>query len=171
MAADQKITEVVEFNPPRGIKRGTVAPFVDMAALPENQRDIAYVSEREFSGGGARFQNGDTLFSRITPCLENGKTAKVNVLPAGSIAHGSTEFIVMAAKAPEYDEDYIYYLARHPEFRAFAERGWRGHLVGSAYRGKRCLTFAFFLKQKTAYEITRGHVSSRMFVRDSSLKS
>lgn len=126
MAADQKITEVVEFNPPRGIKRGTVAPFVDMAALPENQRDIAYVSEREFSGGGARFQNGDTLFSRITPCLENGKTAKVNVLPAGSIAHGSTEFIVMAAKAPEYDEDYIYYLARHPEFRAFAEARMEG---------------------------------------------
>ena len=126
MAADQKITEVVDFNPPRAIKRGTVAPFVDMAALPENQRDIAYVSEREFSGGGARFQNGDTLFARITPCLENGKTAKVDVLPAGSIAHGSTEFIVMAAKAPEYDEDYIYYLARHPEFRAFAEARMEG---------------------------------------------
>ncbi len=126
MTADQEITEVVDFNPPRGIKRGTVAPFVEMAALPENQRDIAYVSEREFSGGGARFQNGDTLFSRITPCLENGKTAKVNVLPTGSIAHGSTEFIVMAAKAPGYDEDYIYYLARHPEFRAFAEARMEG---------------------------------------------
>ena len=126
MAADQQITEVVDFNPPRPIKRGAVAPFVDMAALPENQRDIAYVSEREFSGGGSRFQNGDTLFARITPCLENGKTAKVNSLPAGSIAHGSTEFIVMAAKAPEYDEDYVYYLARHPDFRAFAEARMEG---------------------------------------------
>lgn len=121
MATDQKITEVVDFNPPRAIKRGSLAPFVDMAALPENQRDIAYVSEREFSGGGSRFQNGDTLFARITPCLENGKTAKVNSLPPGSIAHGSTEFIVMAAKAPDSDEDYVYYLARHPDFRAFAE--------------------------------------------------
>lgn len=126
MAADQQITEVVDFNPPRPIKRGAVAPFVDMAALPENQRDIADVSEREFSGGGSRFQNGDTLFARITPCLENGKTAKVNSLPAGSIAHGSTEFIVMAAKAPEYDEDYVYYLARHPDFRAFAEARMEG---------------------------------------------
>ncbi|WP_439810980.1 restriction endonuclease subunit S [Bordetella bronchiseptica] len=126
MAADQQITEVVDFNPPRSIKRGAVAPFVDMAALPENQRDIAYVSEREFSGGGSRFQNGDTLFARITPCLENGKTAKVNSLPSGSIAHGSTEFIVMAAKAPEYDEDYVYYLARHPDFRAFAEARMEG---------------------------------------------
>ncbi|MEN9843506.1 MAG: hypothetical protein RLZZ612_1335, partial [Pseudomonadota bacterium] len=59
-------------------------------------------------------------------CLENGKTAKVSVLPDGVIAHGSTEFIVMAAKAPEYDEDYVYYLARHPEFRAFAEARMEG---------------------------------------------
>lgn len=126
MAADLQITEVVDFNPPRPIKRGAVAPFVDMAALPENQRDIAYVSEREFSGGGSRFQNGDTLFARITPCLENGKTAKVNSLPPESIAHGSTEFIVMTAKAPDYDEDYVYYLARHPDFRAFAKAQMAG---------------------------------------------
>lgn len=126
MTAELPITEVVEFNPTRQIKRGAIAPFVDMAALPEHQRDISYVAEREFTGGGSRFQNGDTLFARITPCLENGKTAKVNTLPDGSVAHGSTEFIVMAAKAPEYDEDYIYYLARHPEFRAFAEARMEG---------------------------------------------
>jgi type I restriction enzyme S subunit len=126
MASELPITKVVEFNPSRQIKRGTVAPFVDMAALPENQRDISYTAEREFTGGGSRFQNGDTLFARITPCLENGKTAKVNALPDGVVAHGSTEFIVMAAKAPEYDEDYVYYLARHPEFRAFAEARMEG---------------------------------------------
>ncbi len=126
MAAKSRMTEVVDFNPPRLIKRGAIAPFVDMAALPEHKRDIAYVSEREFTGGGSRFQNGDTLFARITPCLENGKTAKVDALPVGAIAHGSTEFIVMAAKAPEYDEDYVYYLARHPEFRAFAETRMEG---------------------------------------------
>ena len=126
MAAELPISELVEFNPLRQIKRGAVAHFVDMAALPEHQRDISYVAEREFTGGGSRFKNGDTLFARITPCLENGKTAKVNVLPDGSIAHGSTEFIVMAAKAPEYDEDYVYYLACHPQFRAFAEARMEG---------------------------------------------
>ena len=126
VGAGLPITEVVEFTPSRQIKRGAVVPFVDMAALLENQRDISYVSEREFTGGGSRFQNGDTLFARITPCLENGKTAKVSALPDGVVAHGSTEFIVMAAKAPEYDADYIYYLARHPEFRAFAEARMEG---------------------------------------------
>ncbi|MCX8502306.1 MAG: restriction endonuclease subunit S [Alphaproteobacteria bacterium] len=126
MSSESPITEVVEFNPPRQIKRGAIAPFVDMAALPERQRDIYYVAEREFTGGGSRFQNGDTLFARITPCLENGKTAKVSTLPDGVVAHGSTEFIVMAAKAPEYDEDYVYYLARHPDFRAYAEARMEG---------------------------------------------
>ena len=126
MASDLPITEVVEFNPSRQIKRRAIAPFVDMAALPEHQRDISYVAEHEFTGGSSRFQNGDTLFARITPCLENGKTAKVNSLPDGVIAHGSTEFIVMAPRVPEDDEDYVYYLARHPEFRAFAEARMEG---------------------------------------------
>lgn len=126
MTSKTQIAEIIDFNPARPIKRDTAAPFVDMAALPEMQRDIAYVSEREFTGGGSRFRNGDTLFARITPCLENGKTAKVNVLPTGVAAHGSTEFIVMAAKAPEFDEDYVYYLARHPHFRTFAEARMEG---------------------------------------------
>jgi type I restriction enzyme, S subunit len=126
MRCETRITEIVDFNPSRTLKRNALAPFVDMAALPEGQRDIASLSEREFTGGGSRFWNGDTLFARITPCLENGKTAKVNVLPAGFTAHGSTEFIVMAAKAPEFDEDFVYYLARHPDFRKFAEARMEG---------------------------------------------
>lgn len=120
------ITEIVEFNPKRTIKRGTVAPFVEMAALPENSRDIERFTEREFKSGGSRFQNSDTLFARITPCLENGKTAKVNILPPNTVAHGSTEFIVMAAKQPEIDEDFIYYLARLPEFREYAQARMEG---------------------------------------------
>lgn len=121
-----KITDFIEFNPKRVIKRGEVAPFVDMAALPENSRDISRVSARKFKGSGSKFINGDTLFSRITPCLENGKTAKVSGLPEDKVASGSTEFIVMAAKEPDYDEDYIYYLARLPEFRSFAEARMEG---------------------------------------------
>jgi type I restriction enzyme S subunit len=115
-----KITEIVDFNPNRPLKRGMVAPFVDMAALPVNARDIIEIGSREYTGNGAKFKNGDTLFSRITPCLENGKTAKVSALADDIIAHGSTEFIVLAAKDPKYDEDFVYYVARLPEFRAFA---------------------------------------------------
>lgn len=126
MNSKTRITEIVDFNPSRPLKRNAPAPFVDMAALSEHQRDIANVGARVFAGSGSRFWNGDTLFARITPCLENGKTAKVNVLPPGVAAHGSTEFIVMAPKAAEFDEDYVYYLARHPDFRKFAEARMEG---------------------------------------------
>lgn len=124
--SDIKITDFIDFNPKRAVKKGEVAPFVDMAALPVDSRDISEIGEREFKGSGSKFINGDTLFARITPCLENGKTAKVSGLPEGIAASGSTEFIVMAAKEPDYDEDYVYYLARLPEFRSFAHARMEG---------------------------------------------
>src|SRR5690554_621756 len=126
MSADIKITDFVEFNPKRNLKKGSITPFVDMAALSVDGRDVTEIGEREFKGSGSKFANGDTLFARITPCLENGKTAKVSGLPEKVVASGSTEFIVMAAKEPEYDEDYVYYLARLPEFRAYAQARMEG---------------------------------------------
>ncbi len=107
-----------------------VAPFIEMADLQEGEREVVQIGERVFNGGGSKFTNGDTLFARITPCLENGKTAKVSGLDEGAIAHGSTEFIVMVAKDKEHDEDFVYYLARHPEFRAFA----KGRMEGTSGR-------------------------------------
>lgn len=125
-----KLSEIIEFNPPRKLVKGKNAPFVEMAALPQNSRDISYVFQKEFNGSGTKFKNGDTLLARITPCLENGKTAKVNCLHANEIAHGSTEFIVMQAKEPEYDEDFIYYLCRWNNFRDYAV----GRMEGSSGR-------------------------------------
>lgn len=126
MTSTKKITDFVSFNPKRTIKKGDTKPFVEMAALPVDSRDISEIGSRTYKGGGSRFQDGDTLFARITPCLENGKTAKTSGLGDGVIAHGSTEFIVLAAKEPEYDEDYVYYLARMPEFRSYAQSRMEG---------------------------------------------
>lgn len=125
-----KLSEIIGFNPPRKLVKGKNAPFVEMAALPQNSRDISYVFQKEFNGSGTKFKNGDTLLARITPCLENGKTAKVNCLHANEIAHGSTEFIVMQAKEPEFDEDFIYYLCRWNNFREYAV----GRMEGSSGR-------------------------------------
>ena len=126
MTSTKKITDFVLFNPKRTIKKGETKPFIEMAALPVDRRDISEIGSRIYKGGGSRFQDGDTLFARITPCLENGKTAKASELGDGVIAHGSTEFIVMAAKEPVYDEEYVYYLARLPEFRDYAQSRMEG---------------------------------------------
>lgn len=133
MANDWKeasLGDIVNFTPKRTIKKGTTAPFISMADVTENSKFIKEVFEKEYTGGGSRFANGDTLFARITPCLQNGKCSKVSGMENTEIGHGSTEFIVMAAKMPEYDEDYIYYLARLPKFRAYAE----SRMIGSTGR-------------------------------------
>ena len=125
-----KLSDLIDFNPKRPLGKGALTPFIEMADLPEGERDVSGIGNRTFNGGGSKFKNGDTLFARITPCLENGKTAKVSGLPDSAVGHGSTEFIVMAAKDPSVDEDFVYYLARHPEFRAYAQ----GRMEGTSGR-------------------------------------
>ena len=65
---------VLEISPSRTLKRGDIAPFIPMDALPVHARAFERIDHREFTGSGIRFKNGDTLIARITPCLENGKT-------------------------------------------------------------------------------------------------
>jgi len=120
------ITEIVEFNPRYTVKKGSVLPYVEMAAIPELNREIAYFQRREFKGGGSKFQNGDTLFSRITPCLQNGKTARVSGIDGTQVAIGSTEFIVMSAKDHDNDKDFVYYLSLSKKFRKYAEGRMEG---------------------------------------------
>ena len=117
-------SELVEFNPTELLRKGTVAPYLDMAALPTSGSWPDLPALREF-GSGMRFRNGDTLLARITPCLENGKTAFVQNLPQGALAWGSTEFIVLRPKAP-VPAEYAYLLARDKAFRDHAIRSMTG---------------------------------------------
>jgi len=117
-------SEVVEFNPTEPLRKGTVAPYLDMAALPTSGSWPDLPALREF-GSGMRFRNGDTLLARITPCLENGKTAFVQCLPQGALAWGSTEFIVLRPKTP-VPAEYAYLLARDSAFREHAIRSMTG---------------------------------------------
>jgi len=112
------LPEAIEVNPSRTLKKGVIAPYLDMANVPTNSARVADVIQREFSSG-SKFMIGDTLLARITPCLENGKTAYVDFLADKQVGWGSTEFIVFRPKAP-LPEAFGYLLCRHPEFRAFA---------------------------------------------------
>jgi type I restriction enzyme S subunit len=72
-----------------------------------------------------KFADGDTLLARITPCLENGKTAFIDFLGEGEVGWGSTEFIVLRPKAgiPPY---FAYLLCREQAFRSFAIQSMTG---------------------------------------------
>jgi type I restriction enzyme S subunit len=118
------LPSVIDVNPPRSLHSGCVAPYLDMANMPTRGHAPDGVVDREF-GSGMRFTNGDTLVARITPCLENGKTAFVDFLEEGQIGWGSTEYIVMRPKPP-LPEEFAYCLARGGEFREFAIQSMTG---------------------------------------------
>ncbi len=110
--------EIIEVNPTRTLKKGEIAPYLDMANMPtRGHRGIEWV-DRPY-GSGTKFTNGDTLLARITPCLENGKTAFVDFLNDNQIGWGSTEYIVFHPKPP-LPPEYGYLLARGDELRNHA---------------------------------------------------
>jgi len=118
--------DVIEINPRRNYERGKMAPYVPMNALTEWKRKIARLDRRENTGSGSKFINGDVLLARITPCLENGKTAYVDVLEEGEVGFGSTEFIVLRGKEGIIDNLFVYYFSRSEEFRSFAIKSMSG---------------------------------------------
>lgn len=124
----KRLDEIVEFNPRETIKKGVIAKKIAMDKLKPFCRDITEFEPEPFSGG-TKFRNGDTIMARITPCLENGKTAKVNVLDDGEVGFGSTEYIVFRAKEG-VDADFVYYLISSPLVREPAIKS----MVGSSGR-------------------------------------
>ena len=124
-----RAADFMDFNPRLSIKKGTVATKISMDKLRPFTKAVPSVEQAEFSGG-TKFANGDTIMARITPCLENGKTAFVDCLRENEIAFGSTEFIVLRAKPGVSDPQFVYYLATSPEFRNVAIKS----MVGSSGR-------------------------------------
>ena len=124
-----RAADFIEFNPRLSIKKGVTATKVAMDKLQPFTKKIPATEQAEFAGG-SKFCNGDTIMARITPCLENGKTAFVDVLSEGEVGFGSTEFIVMRARPGISDPQFIYYLATSPDFRNIAIKS----MVGSSGR-------------------------------------
>ena len=115
---------IIEVNPRRSLKAGTLAPYLDMKNLPTQGHSAEEVVMREFSSG-TKFQNGDTLLARITPCLENGKTGYVDFLEDEQVGWGSTEYIVFSPKPP-LPAHFGYLLARSDALRTHAIQNMTG---------------------------------------------
>ena len=124
-----RAADFIDFNPRLSLKKGDIATKVAMDKLKPFTKKIPETEKAEFNGG-AKFCNGDTVMARITPCLENGKTAYVDMLDDGEIGFGSTEFIVMRAKKGISDPQFVYYTATNPVFRNVAIKS----MVGSSGR-------------------------------------
>ena len=112
------MSDLIEINPSRSLKKNTLAPYLGMTDIPIHSSRISKFYLRMFTSG-MKFMNGDTLVARITPSLENGKTAFVDFLQNNEVGWGSTEYIVLRPRnllPPEYG----YCFARTDEFRSHA---------------------------------------------------
>ena len=119
------LDDVIEFNPKVRLDKDRVKHFVPMSALSTSSMviDMNEISETT-SNSGSKFQNGDTLLARITPCLENGKTAFVHGLEFAEGAVGSTEYIVMRSK--KLNPYMVYLISRTNGFRQSAINSMSG---------------------------------------------
>ena len=124
----ESVAKSININPGVKLPQNTVAKYVDMKSLPTQGYSISEVIEKPYAGG-AKFQKNDTLFARITPCLENGKTGFVDFLDEKETAFGSTEFIVMRGTTKVH-YSYVACLARENNFRLHAIQ----YMVGSSGR-------------------------------------
>ena len=120
-----KLEDAIQFDPKVTLTKERMKQFVPMSALSTSSMVL---DESQFtettSNSGSKFQNGDTLLARITPCLENGKTACVSGLKSNEGAVGSTEYIVMRAKT--INAYMVYLLARTDDFRQSAINSMSG---------------------------------------------
>ncbi|MCA6493108.1 MAG: restriction endonuclease subunit S [Chitinophagaceae bacterium] len=116
--------DFVEINPAIKLKTGEEYSFVEMKDLDATKKFVSPSAKRKLTGG-SRFQNGNTLFARITPCLENGKICQVKNLENG-IGFGSTEFLVLRGKEKVSDTEFVYYLSRWNDVRSFAVQNMIG---------------------------------------------
>ncbi len=117
--------DVVQINPSTKVNKGQSVKFISMDKLDPFTKVPNGYEKRKFSSG-TKFTNGDTLLARITPCLENGKTAFVDFLDDLEVAAGSTEFVILRNIEGLTDPAYIYYLSISPAFRDYAIKSMVG---------------------------------------------
>ena len=120
----KSLSETILVNPTVQVRKLGKKPYVPMSSLSNETMVISNIEDRE-GNSGSKFMNKDTLFARITPCLENGKTGFVRFLQnENDIALGSTEFIVFRAR--QLTPEYIYLLSRSDLLRDHAIKSMTG---------------------------------------------
>ena len=118
------LSDIAYINPRYTLSKGTEARYIDMSQLSTTTSFPDGWTFRPYNGG-MKFKNKDTIMARITPCLENGKTAYIDFLEEDETAFGSTEYIVLSPK-DNIPPELLYCIVRYPEFRTYATINMNG---------------------------------------------
>ena len=140
------MADIALVNPSRPLSKGVEARYFDMSTLPTSGCIPTGDTTKPYNGG-VRFINGDTLIARITPCLENGKAAYINILNEGEVAFGSTEYIVFASK-DDIPSCFYYFLIRNSKFVTFALQFMNGSSGRQRVSGEELASFPLMIPSK-----------------------
>lgn len=143
---DCTLADIALVNPSRPLSKGVEARCFDMSTLPTSGCIPNGDTTKPYNGGVC-FINGDTLIARITPCLENGKAAYINILNEGEVAFGSTEYIVFASK-DDIPSCFYYFLIRNSKFVTFALQFMNGSSGRQRVSGEELASFPLMIPSK-----------------------
>lgn len=131
----KRLADIIDFNPKVALEKGKDYPFIAMDRINPTRRYVENCENKVYGGGGAKFADGDILFARITPCLQNGKISQA-VLVTGSLGFGSTEFFVFRGKDNQVDQSFLYYLSLTPAMTEPAKNS----MVGASGRQRAAIS-------------------------------
>ena len=156
---EYKFSEIADFPPKIKMEKGAEYPFVLMDEVDAGFKYVRASFTKNYNGSGAKFENGDTLFARITPSLENGKIAQIKDI--NKPAFGSTEFFVFRGIKDVSDSDFIYYLSKTDWFRQNAINSFVGasgrQRADAKFVGKTILTVPLLPSQQKIAKILSSY--------------
>lgn len=119
-----RLGDCILCNPRVKLTKGELYPVIDIDKITVGRKYVSNKTFITFAGqSGCKFENGDTLMARITPCLENGKMAVAKIASKGL---GSTELFVFRSKDGVTDEEFVYYLLKQQYIRNLAANSMTG---------------------------------------------
>lgn len=127
---NRKLSSLVEIDPAIkfvGFNDDTTISFIPMECIDEKYGEISERREISISQikGYTKFEEGDLLWAKITPCMQNGKSAIARNLKNG-VGCGSTEYYVIRPKTEDLLIDYVYLILRHSEVLKAAQGSFGG---------------------------------------------
>lgn len=127
---NKKLSSIVEIDPTIKLdvfNKETIISFIPMECIDEKFGEVAEQREIAISQikGYTKFEEGDLLWAKITPCMQNGKSAIARNLKNG-IGCGSTEYYVIRPKTEDLLVDYVYLILRHSEVLKAAQGSFGG---------------------------------------------
>lgn len=125
---NEKLKNVIEINPKTFLpSNSTMISFIPMECISDEYGKVIELREKKVadSKGYTKFQNGDLIWARITPCMQNGKSAIVDELQNG-FGCGSTEYHVLRNSNANLDIKYVYHILRLPKVLQYATMFFTG---------------------------------------------